>query len=199
MDFKALNVRIVCGLLVLLVLTIHNLVSFESPYKDSTIEKEAIDNMKKQWTSPAAEEEGNVIPSSPFDEDPRIVLLAGPHKTGTTSLQLFFTRKAGLTVALLESTNTTIKIVDGRMRVREPHKKIVSLSVPNQVDDRCIKLPHCKVTKSGVQRRFLFMVLFFKTNRPDPVGLFNFWIEFASLCILFWQQGHCQASLVCKE
>mmetsp|Transcript_11688 Transcript_11688/g.18091 ORF Transcript_11688/g.18091 Transcript_11688/m.18091 type:complete len:479 (+) Transcript_11688:256-1692(+) len=52
---------------------------------------------------------------SSFDIAPRIVLLAGPHKTGTSSIQGFFATQAGWTVSLLP--NTTADML-------KPHPKI---------------------------------------------------------------------------
>ena len=43
--------------------------------------------------------------ASPFDTVPRVVILAGPHKTGSTTIQSFLANKAGLTVSLLPNKN----------------------------------------------------------------------------------------------
>jgi hypothetical protein len=57
---------------------------------------------------------------------PRIAVLAGPHKTASTSIQNFFSKIAGSTVRL---TNTPI-IHTGKDNVLEPHPTITEWVMP---------------------------------------------------------------------
>ena len=169
----------ISGLIVVL-LAVFQLISFQSFMKKNFIYEKSIKsqlNFESKSINKAA---------SPFDTVPRVVILAGPHKTGSTTIQVFLASKAGLTVSLLPKKNAKTRKLDPKI---EMTNWIWPIGVEGEYDGK--NSPLAAGYRNMGDSKFYAPLMYviggiYIEKRLDPTKVYNYFRLFFRKP---WQQG----------